>query len=109
MQINLQEYQRQVGAGLFLNHGHDKLAHIALGLAGEAGEVADLVKKSQYKGRVLDVEHLVEELGDTMWYLTAMTDHLGANLTDIAYSNIRKLEERHPHLYNARLLTLVPA
>lgn len=109
MHINLTEYQRQVGQGLFLAHGHDKLAHIALGLAGEAGEVADLVKKSQYVGRVLDMEHLVEELGDTLWYWTAMVDHIGATIPDIAYANLRKLEERHPRLYSARLLTLVGA
>jgi Predicted pyrophosphatase len=108
LHINLEEYQRQVREGLFLDHGHDKLSHIALGLTGEAGEVADIVKKSQYKGRTLDRGHMIEELGDVFWYWTAAVDFLGFDIEALAFSNIVKLEQRHPKLYNSTLLTLVP-
>ena len=48
----------------------DKLTLAALGLAGESGEVADTIKKVLYQGHHLDILHIVEELGDVLWYLT---------------------------------------
>lgn len=105
-----QEYQRQVVSGLWLNSGADPLAHSALGLAGEAGEVADIVKKSQYVGRNLDREHLHEELGDVLWYATSILMQIHSTLPQVAYANILKLEKRHgKDKYNTMLLDLVSA
>lgn len=91
-----EEYTRQVRAGLKINHGVDALAHCALGLTGEAGEVADLVKKSQYLNpKPLTHETIGLELGDALWYLTALADMFGLNIEDLMYRNIEKLEARH--------------
>lgn len=90
----MDEYARQVTAGLEIDSGVDPISHCGLGLAGEAGEVADIIKKSQYKGRTLDVPHLKEELGDALWYLTAIASRFGWSLRDLADDNVSKLENR---------------
>lgn len=77
----------------------ERLPHVAMGLAEEAGEVAGVVKKSQYNGRGLDLERLEEEAGDALWYLTQVADTLGMTLAELAYSNIKKLHARHPGKY----------
>lgn len=108
MSINLSEYQRQVQDGLFVKSGVDPLVHCALGLAGEAGEVADLVKKSHYVDGRLDEVKLVEELGDVLWYLTSLVDQIGWTITGVAFANIVKLERRHgSDKYCAELLKMV--
>jgi NTP pyrophosphatase (non-canonical NTP hydrolase) len=95
----MREYQRQVMAGMRVKPGTDRLSHAALGLAGEAGEVADQIKKSQYEGGTLDEHKLVNEMGDTLWYLTYLCGRLGITIPDLAKLNIRKLAARRPDDY----------
>jgi len=68
----------------------------ALGLAGEAGEVADLVKKGIFHQQGLDHAKLKKELGDVLWYLSALCDNLGYTLAEVMQTNITKLEARYP-------------
>lgn len=70
-----------------------KLIYPALGLAGEAGEVAEKVKKLIRDGS-LQIEDLKKELGDVLWYLSAIASDLQINLDDIASTNISKVESR---------------
>ena len=70
-----------------------------LGLAGESGEVADLVKKSHYHGHDWDIDKLGLELGDVLWYVAILAWYLGFSLSDIAKNNIEKLEKRYPKGY----------
>jgi NTP pyrophosphatase (non-canonical NTP hydrolase) len=72
------------------------LTNTALGLAGESGEVADIIKKTFYHGHPLDKEALHKELGDVLWYLAVMADALGYDLDDIAQANVDKLRARYP-------------
>jgi NTP pyrophosphatase (non-canonical NTP hydrolase) len=72
------------------------LTNTALGLAGESGEVADLIKKALFHGHPLDREALYKELGDVLWYLAVMADALGYNLGEIAQANVDKLRARYP-------------
>ena len=72
------------------------LTNTALGLAGESGEVADIIKKTFYHGHPLDKEALYKELGDVLWYLAVMADALGYNLDEIAQANVDKLRARYP-------------
>ncbi len=69
-----------------------------LGLTGEAGEVADKVKKvlRDKKGKFgeLDKEEIKLELGDVLWYIAQLSTELGFELDDIAESNLKKLSNR---------------
>lgn len=73
-----------------------ELEYLALGLTSEAGEVAGKVKKFfRDKGdRDKLVEDLNAELGDCMWYISQLANHLGLNLEGIMQSNHDKLESR---------------
>lgn len=70
----------------------------ALGLCGEAGEVAEKVKKAirDDGGRISEAKRddLKKELGDVLWYVSALARDLGWNLSDVAQGNIDKLESR---------------
>lgn len=68
------------------------LAYTTLGLAGEAGEIANKVKKVIRDGRSTD--GIADELGDVLWYLAAVANELGADLGDIADANLAKLASR---------------
>ena len=72
------------------------LINAALGLCGESGEFADLVKKLAYQGHDLDKEHLKRELGDIMWYRALAATIIGCDLEDIAETSIAKLRARQP-------------
>lgn len=69
----------------------------ALGIAGEAGEVVELIKKDRFQGQPLDRAKLKKELGDLLWYLTSMAANNGMTLTEIATENDAKLRERYPN------------
>lgn len=90
--------QYQVAA---LRTAHDdqssqELAIRALGLAGEAGEVVELVKKYLGHGHDFDRDKLSKELGDVLWYVATLADACGLDLAEIAQKNIDKLKARYP-------------
>ncbi len=72
------------------------LINAVLGLCGESGEVADIVKKHEFQGHVMDREKLIEELGDVLWYLSEAARSIDVDLADIAKKNIHKLSLRYP-------------
>ena len=69
-----------------------------LGLTGEAGEVANKVKKIIRDGTNKNNENLVQEIsseiGDVLWYIAVLADDVGVKLSDIANNNLVKLENR---------------
>lgn len=67
----------------------------ALGLNGEAGEVADHIKKMVYHLHTPDLDKLSSEIGDTLWYIAEMCSALGFSLNAIAAQNIAKLQSRY--------------
>lgn len=72
-----------------------------LGLTGEAGECADIVKKHLFQGHELDREHLAEELGDVAWYVAVSAYALGYDLEAILNMNVDKLRRRYPNGFEA--------
>ena len=72
--------------------------HWVLGINGEAGEVAEKVKKIiRDKGGKLtdqDRKELAKEIGDVLWYLAVFAHDLGFQLDDIAGQNLDKLQSR---------------
>jgi len=79
----------------------DHLMNGCLGLAGEAGECADLLKKSIFQdGRDIK-EKMIDELGDVLWYVSETATALGIWMDDIALHNIEKLKKRYPEGFDA--------
>lgn len=79
----------------------DMLINSALGMAGEAGEVADRVKKWQYQGHTFDFDGLLNEAGDLLWYIAQLATALDMPLSEIAQRNIAKLQARYPEGFDA--------
>lgn len=77
----------------------DHLQNAILGLAGEAGEVADLVKKMLYHTEKDGwSEKFKHELGDVAFYFGKVLKLLDMSLEDVLKANREKLESRHPEL-----------
>lgn len=68
----------------------------ALGLNGEAGEVAEVIKKAIFAGHPMDKDKLIEELGDVLWYIAECAHGMKIPMEEIMEKNIRKLEKRYP-------------
>ena len=77
---------------------NELLLNSALGLCGESGEVADIVKKHRFQGHDIDIEleHIAKELGDVAWYLAVGAYAIGFDLESIFRMNKEKLEARYP-------------
>ena len=73
----------------------------ALGLAGESGEVCDLIKKAFMQGHPLDYEHIAKELGDVCWYIAETATAIGYDLETIFAMNIDKLMKRYPQGFSS--------
>lgn len=101
--MTINEYQKEAlrtASGMnYENHG--LLENAALGLCGESGEVADLVKKALFQGHELDREHLAKELGDVAWYLAVAADAIGYSLETVLLMNVCKLRRRYPNGFEA--------
>lgn len=85
-----------------LSDGDTMLLWNALGLAGEAGEVAELVKKGILHQHGLDHDRLKKELGDVLWYAAALCTRLGLDMGAVMQANIDKLYERYPDGFSAK-------
>lgn len=100
--MDADEYQRQALRTVndSMNR-RNELTNYALGITGEAGEVADLVKKHVYHGHPLSENKLRLELGDVLWYVATMADSLGCTLSHIMELNVDKLRTRFPDGFSA--------
>tara|TARA_R110000772_G_scaffold242198_1_gene354596 strand:+ start:1959 stop:2297 length:339 start_codon:yes stop_codon:yes gene_type:complete len=71
------------------------LLHMAVGVAGEAGELLDAAKKCVMYNKSLDVENVIEELGDIEFYMEGLRQHLGITREETLDANIAKLGVRY--------------
>ena len=94
--MNFNDYQDQANdTAIYPNES--RLVYPALGLTGEAGEVADKIKKIIRDKRTLDVQERIEiakEVGDVLWYVAAMARDLGVDMDTMARMNLDKLRDR---------------
>ncbi len=93
--INFNEYQKQAYELISEDGKKDMITNGVLGLAGEAGECCDIVKKYKYQGHELNKEKLLDELGDVLWYIAETASGLGVTLEEVAQYNLDKLHKRY--------------
>lgn len=88
--------QSTMGTAIYKGAGtgnDDELVYLALGLNGEAGEVAEHIKKYIRDGK-LNVGELAYEISDCIWYIARLADAIGYSLEDIMDLNFAKLQRR---------------
>ena len=78
---------------LVITTGNTRLTENTLGLCGEAGEVAEKIKKF-FRDEDFSKEDIVKELGDVLFYVTALANHIGSDLQTVMNTNISKLQDR---------------
>lgn len=88
---------RRTWVNEFVSSDVARKMHAALGLASEAGELAALLIKPTHYGKAAPARaDVVGELGDALWYLTALANEYGISLDEIMAANVAKLRDRHP-------------
>lgn len=90
--MNLNDYQKMAARTAIYKTTH-AILYPALGLAGEAGEVANKIKK-MLRDDDFDRSAIAEEIGDVLWYVAALSRDLNIDLHDIAMNNLEKLYGR---------------
>ena len=93
--MDFKTYQKLANATAIYNSKFSIL-YPTLGLAGEAGEVAEKIKKiiRDDKQIVDEKEDIAKELGDVLWYIAAIGRDIGYGLDTIAEMNLEKLADR---------------
>lgn len=91
--MNIEEYSE---LALRTANKENAIIHACFGMCGEAGEIIDYVKKGVFYGKDMDTRHLVEEVGDLMWYINLLVFDLGVTWDEVLTTNIKKLEARYP-------------
>jgi NTP pyrophosphatase (non-canonical NTP hydrolase) len=107
--VNANDYQKLAmrtdgtaeGQTVLLDASMWRLLNATLGLAGEAGEIADHLKKHLFHGHPLDTAKLSKEVGDQQWYVAQAADALGKLLGEIQQENVEKLRRRYPEGFSA--------
>ena len=100
--MTLDDYQQAANAtaiyGDRITSPMDRVQYTVLGLNGEAGEVAEHIKKAlrDDDGVVNDERRakITKELGDVLWYLAQTATEIGVPLSEIAAGNVAKLTSR---------------
>ena len=97
--MTLDDYQKEaLVTALWSGDNLKDLSHWVLGVTGEAGEIAEKVKKliRDFEGELTDEarHELMKEIGDVMWYLAVLAEHLGYTFDEVGKHNIAKLRDR---------------
>lgn len=77
-------------------YGENARTNYAMGIAGEAGEVVDIVKKEVFHGHLFDRNEIMNELGDVLHYVAGLAAMYNYTLDEVAAANLNKLRDRYP-------------
>jgi NTP pyrophosphatase (non-canonical NTP hydrolase) len=90
--VDFRSYQ-DMAAETAVYKAEHQVIYPALGLAAEAGEVANKVKKILRDGN-FNREAIADEVGDCLWYIAALCRDLNVDMKELAKNNLRKLHDR---------------
>lgn len=93
------EYQKKVlstASPMITKDKNSMFLNGALGMCGESGEVADIIKKHTFQGHDLATDKIREEAGDVLWYIAIICEALDITIEELMDDNIRKLSARYP-------------
>ena len=99
-EVNVKQVRYDVFVALLfkLQHFDTMQLHAALGVCGEAGELADAIKKHVIYGKPLDRDNMIEELGDLRFYMQAVQNLYQIPEQEILQANANKLAARYKGL-----------
>ena len=96
--MTFEEYQAKARQTAIYPNKDNNFIYPTLGLVGEAGEVAEKMKKvlRDNDGIITEEkrEEITKELGDVLWYIANLSKELNVSLEDVAQKNIEKLQSR---------------
>ncbi|MFA5742471.1 MAG: nucleoside triphosphate pyrophosphohydrolase family protein [Candidatus Paceibacterota bacterium] len=96
--MEFNQYQEEARKTAIYPNKGSNFIYPTLGLVGEAGEVAEKIKKIIRDGDSVISEEkkaeLAKELGDVLWYIANLAEELGVKLEDVAKGNMEKLRSR---------------
>jgi NTP pyrophosphatase (non-canonical NTP hydrolase) len=87
------DYYQNAASDTAIYKTEHQVLYPALGLAAEAGEVANKVKKILRDGK-FDREGIADEIGDCLWYIAALCRDLNVDMGEVAKNNLDKLQDR---------------
>ena len=77
-------------------------SNMCMGLSGECGEVIDLLKKHIWQGKELDINDLIEEVGDVLWYVANLCNVNNITIEECMLANVNKLKKRYPNGFSIK-------
>lgn len=95
--MQLSDYQKQALLSVAIKEKNlAALGHRTLGVSGEAGELANVIKKlirdKNGKATAADIQQIVEKLGDTLYYVAVLAEYFDIDLEEVAAKNLKKSE-----------------
>lgn len=106
--MDANQYQHEAARTLIdkpdfeMTNKHIMILWCAIGVSGESGEIAELVKKGILHQHGLDEQKLSKEIGDCLWYLAGLCTILGIDMGQVMQENIDKLKLRYPNGFSSQ-------
>ena len=103
IESNTEIFQREARKSLRDDLPYEAMcSNMCMGLAGEIGEVIDIMKKHIYQGKELDITDVIEEVGDVLWYIANFCNVNNITMDECMESNIKKLRKRFPNGFTTK-------
>lgn len=100
---NTEIFQREARRSLRDDLPYEAMcSNMCMGLAGEIGEVIDIMKKHIYQGKELDITDVIEEVGDVLWYIANFCNVNNITMDECMENNIKKLRKRFPNGFTTK-------